>query len=197
MSNELIRKGPLPTGEQEGRALKAPSTELTNTRVSRDFHLRMGSNDYCVEVVRRGQFYEGYVSQVLKGDAFQFVQGPGSGRWFGALSDVRRLPGSRAFGGNGDLTFQFDGLEILQAAPTYEQRELALFKAKDVRNDLPKDLPPIDPIAKHSLMLTSEIGDLYTSEDVPGTSDVVDTAKHRRRKNDDPDAEDVEFKDQS
>lgn len=217
MANDLTnqppeRRGPLPTGEYEhqpGTALKTRSTALVSSTISREPHLRQGIYDYEVEIVRQGTFYEGFVSQVHKGDAFQFMQGNGMGRWFGALSNVKRMPGDSRWGAT-DFIFQFDGLEILQAAPTYERptmlqdmtdrkqvedhARLLDYRAKDMPNDLPEDQSPIDPVAKHKLMLTSELGDLYTSEDVPGT-DVVDTARHRRSTKPD-DVEDVDFKDQ-
>ena len=131
MANDLTnegpeRRGPVPTGDYErrpGTSLKIRSTDVALSIISREPHLRQGRFDYEVEVVRGGTFYEGFVSQVRKGDAFQFMEGSGKGRWFGALSNVKTMPGDQRLE-NPPPIFQFDGLEILQAAPTYERREI-------------------------------------------------------------------------
>jgi len=131
---------------------------------SRELSLRRGSNDYQVEIVRRGTFYEGYVSQLQPGDAFQFMEGSGKGRWFGVINPIKMLPGLRTrYGEDPPPIFQFDGLEIMQAAPTIERRAQApALPAPDV--DDTKRLPTTKRLA---LPAPGDIDDVdFTEKDL-------------------------------
>jgi hypothetical protein len=144
--------------------------------------VRKGRYDVDVEIFRDGEIRVGLLSQVLPGDSFQKCSN--IGQWFLCTSPIQ----ISVFRDENNPTFLLKGLQITQAPPRPER------EARLIGSDMPNDVPPpepIDPIAHHKLMLTSEIGNLYTSQDVPGYDGVVDTARHRAKREND--AEDVDF----
>jgi hypothetical protein len=132
------------------------STDLTTTSKSsslvankdvgsRELGTRQGTNDLEIEILRAGVYFDGYLHDVEPGDVFQVTErrSRSGGRWFRCNAPVRRTPGLGVLYERGDQNpvFSFDGMEILQAAPTV---------ARVVPNSLPGPGPAALPSPESS-----------------------------------------------
>jgi len=106
---------------------------MTNTNIQtfsscppRDVAVRQGRNDLEVEILRGDVYFDAYLHDVTVGDVFHVTEKyhRSEERWFRCLSPIKRSAGLGDCMSmvEVDPVFSFNGLEILQAAPTAPRR---------------------------------------------------------------------------
>ncbi len=84
---------------------------------SNDVAIQQGPNDKQVEVYRRGEMHLEFLSSLVVGDVFRFLDGSQADAWYQVKEPIRRSQLRRS----AYPSFSFGALEIVQA-PAIESR---------------------------------------------------------------------------
>lgn len=95
---------------------------------------RQGIYDKDVEIFRDNAMIDGLLHDVRPGDCFATKDAPS--RWFKCVSPITKsVANMRHEESYANPTFSMSGLEVLQAAPRVEPRELEVPKPKRIRGN--------------------------------------------------------------